>query len=254
MASLVVSLQTASTSTFTQLHCHAVHRDLHSHPSDSGGTRHQGSLPPVGKLAGGWLIWTWLHPKCQSMAGTRVAPPTQSSRKRWQKAEGWGWRVLPAPVWPADCPSWSPHPGTVGGPRGWWRSWEPPPPGKWQWRSGCGELRKTLARRAECRLPLWKKMSASHSFCTHTHTKKWQPSASRKSQKEHNTNTHITGCWWWWCRASCPQMSVDILGTNCDPCWSMVQCCFMSTEILRLIRMESPGQRPHLSRSSRTLT
>ena len=23
---------------------------------------------------------------------------------------------------------------------------------------------------------------------------------------------------WWWCRASCPRMSVDILGTNCDQC------------------------------------
>ena len=55
---------------------------------------------------------------------------------------------------------------------------------------------------------------------------------------------------WWWGRASCPQMSVDILGTNCCQCRSMVQCCFMSTETVRLIRTESPGQPPGLSHSS----
>ena len=48
----------------------------------------------------------------------------------------------------------------------------------------------------------------------------------------------------WWCRASCPQTSADVLGTNCDQCQSMVQCCFTSTETVRLIRTESPG-RPH---------
>ena len=31
-------------------------------------------------------------------------------------------------------------------------------------------------------------------------------------------------------------MSVDILGTNCDQCLSMVPCCFTSTETIRLIR------------------
>ena len=56
-------------------------------------------------------------------------------------------------------------------------------------------------------------------------------------------------CWCWWCRASCPRMSVDILGTNCDQCLSMVQCCFTS----RLIRTESPGRPPRLSHSSWTL-
>ena len=59
---------------------------------------------------------------------------------------------------------------------------------------------------------------------------------------------------WWWCRASCPRMSVDILGTNCDQCRSMVQCCFTSTEAIRLIRAESPGRPPRLSHSSWTLT
>ena len=39
-------------------------------------------------------------------------------------------------------------------------------------------------------------------------------------------------------------MSVDILGTNCDQCRSMVQCCFTSTETVRLIRTESPGRPP----------
>ena len=48
-------------------------------------------------------------------------------------------------------------------------------------------------------------------------------------------------------------MSVDILGTNCDQCQSTVQCCFMSTETVKLIRIESPGRPPRLSHSSWTL-
>ena len=32
-------------------------------------------------------------------------------------------------------------------------------------------------------------------------------------------------------------MSVDILGTNCDQCGSMVQCCFTSIETIRLVRL-----------------
>ena len=48
-------------------------------------------------------------------------------------------------------------------------------------------------------------------------------------------------------------MSVDILGTDCDQCRSMVQCCFTSTETVRLIRTESPGRPLRLSHSSRTL-
>ena len=59
---------------------------------------------------------------------------------------------------------------------------------------------------------------------------------------------------WWWCRASCPRMSVDILGTNCDQCLSMVQCCFTSTETVRLIRTENPGRLPRLSHSCWTLS
>ena len=46
---------------------------------------------------------------------------------------------------------------------------------------------------------------------------------------------------------------VDILGTNCDECVSMVQCCFTSTKNIRLVRMGSPGQPPRLSHSSSTL-
>ena len=49
-------------------------------------------------------------------------------------------------------------------------------------------------------------------------------------------------------------MSVDILGTNCDQCRSMVRCCFTSTETVRLIRTGSPGRPPRLSHSSWTLT
>ena len=52
---------------------------------------------------------------------------------------------------------------------------------------------------------------------------------------------NVLGCW------------VDILGTNCDQCVSMVQCCFMSTETVRLIRTGSPGRPPRLSHSSWTL-
>ena len=43
---------------------------------------------------------------------------------------------------------------------------------------------------------------------------------------------------------------LDTLGTNCDQCLSMVQCCFMSTEAVRLIRTGNPGRPPRLSHSS----
>ena len=33
----------------------------------------------------------------------------------------------------------------------------------------------------------------------------------------------------------------DILGTNCDQCVCMVQCCFTSTETIRLIRTAQDG-------------
>ena len=48
-------------------------------------------------------------------------------------------------------------------------------------------------------------------------------------------------------------MSVDISGTNCDQCRSMIQCCFTSTETVRLIRTGSPGRPPRLSHRSSTL-
>ena len=42
---------------------------------------------------------------------------------------------------------------------------------------------------------------------------------------------HVLGC------------RFDILGTNCDQCRSMVQCCFTSTETaVRLSRTDSPGR------------
>ena len=47
---------------------------------------------------------------------------------------------------------------------------------------------------------------------------------------------------------------VDSLGTNCDQCVCMVQCCFTSTETIRLIRTGSPGRPPRLSHSSWTPT
>ena len=58
----------------------------------------------------------------------------------------------------------------------------------------------------------------------------------------------------WWCSASCPRMSVDILGTNCDQYRNMVQCCFTSTDTIRLIRTESPWRPPRLSHSCWTLS
>ena len=48
-------------------------------------------------------------------------------------------------------------------------------------------------------------------------------------------------------------MSVDILGTSWDQCRSMVQYSFTSTEIRRLVRMDSPGRPPRLSHSSWTI-
>ena len=49
-------------------------------------------------------------------------------------------------------------------------------------------------------------------------------------------------------------MSVDILGTSCDQCRSMVQYCFTSTETRRLVRTSSPGRPPRLSHSSWTMS
>ena len=41
-------------------------------------------------------------------------------------------------------------------------------------------------------------------------------------------------------------MSVDILGTDCDQCECMVQCCFTFTETVRLIRTGRGAQDGHL--------
>ena len=48
-------------------------------------------------------------------------------------------------------------------------------------------------------------------------------------------------------------MSVDILGTSCDQCRSIVQYSFTSTETRRLVRTDSPGRPPRLSHSSWTI-
>ena len=48
--------------------------------------------------------------------------------------------------------------------------------------------------------------------------------------------------------------SVDILGTNCDQCVCMVQCCFTCAETIRLIRTGSPGRPLRLPHSSFALT
>ena len=85
----------------------------------------------------------------------------------------------------------------------------------------------------------------SHSFasCNRLHTFTFHSSASCSGSP---IPTH--SALWWWCRDSCPWMSVDILGTNCAQCLSMVQCCFTSTETIRLVRMGSWGaQDGHLN-------
>ena len=41
-------------------------------------------------------------------------------------------------------------------------------------------------------------------------------------------------------------MSVDIWGTSCDQCQSMVQYSFTSTETKRLVRTDSPGRPRHI--------
>ena len=57
-------------------------------------------------------------------------------------------------------------------------------------------------------------------------------------KSNHHHQRHVLGC------------RADILGTNCDQCLSTVQCCFTSTETVRLIRTGSPGRPPRLSHSS----
>ena len=79
------------------------------------------------------------------------------------------------------------------------------------------------------------------------------PSFCTRKSKQLHFHRPTSPSRWWWCRASCPRMSADILGTNCDQRRSTVQCCFTSTETVRLIRTESPGRPPRLSHSSWTL-
>ena len=64
---------------------------------------------------------------------------------------------------------------------------------------------------------------------------------SRNMHSDDNVELNVLGC------------RVDILGTNCDQCVCMVQCCFTSTETIRLIGDWSPGRPPRLSHSSRAL-
>ena len=90
-------------------------------------------------------------------------------------------------------------------------------------------------------LLFWRRSTASSVF------------RGRNARSSLHSFSHFSR-WWWWCRASRPRMSVDILGTNCDQCRSTVQCCFTSTEPVRLIRTKSPGRPPRLSHSSWALT
>ena len=60
----------------------------------------------------------------------------------------------------------------------------------------------------------------------------------RADDDDDDVELHVLGC------------RVDILGTNCDQYLSTVQCCFTSTETVRLIRAGCPGRPPRLSHSS----
>ena len=55
---------------------------------------------------------------------------------------------------------------------------------------------------------------------------------------------------WWRLELTVLGCRADILGANCDQCVCMVQCCFTSTETIRVIRTGSPGRLPRLSHSS----
>ena len=56
----------------------------------------------------------------------------------------------------------------------------------------------------------------------------WMPPPQGSELTPYSHSVH------WWSRASCPWMLVDISGTNCDQCWSVVQCCFTSMETIGL--------------------
>ena len=77
---------------------------------------------------------------------------------------------------------------------------------------------------------------------THRHTTTFYVcgfhSALKINSDDGDVELNVLGCW------------VDILGTNCDQCRSTVQCCFTSTETVKLTRTGSPGRPPPLSHSS----
>ena len=58
---------------------------------------------------------------------------------------------------------------------------------------------------------------------------------------DNDVELHVLGC------------RADISGTNCNQCVCKVQCCFTSTETVKLIRTGSPGRPPSLPHSSLTL-
>ena len=64
------------------------------------------------------------------------------------------------------------------------------------------------------------------------------PPVSTVPHRDDDVEFHVLGC------------RVDILGTNCDQCVCMVQCCFTSTETVRLFRTGSPRRPSRLSHSS----
>ena len=112
-------------------------------------------------------------------------------------------------------------------------------------------------------------LQPSHYFWSEAVSKRWKLMAENWRKVTHSQrglfSRSLSSSWlrdelqvrlmlkWWWCWASCPRMSAEVLGTNCDQCRSMVQCCFTSTDTVRFIRTERPGRPPRLSHSSWTL-
>ena len=110
---------------------------------------------------------------------------------------------------------------------------------------GAGKRGSEPLRKVWVLIRLWKQCMAStharkHAESPYRFRRFWFDLGSRKQQKTliffelsvdgDDVEVHVLGC------------RVDILGTNCDQCLRMAQCCFTSTETARLIRTGSPGR------------
>ena len=136
-------------------------------------------------------------------------------------------RAPPHPPYPRAAPSPLPPPHT-------YTSFHPPPTPLHQ----CVPESTSDQTNATSQLAMVKKNLSVLSYT----------SSTTVSLIPHQTNA--AGSVRFGCVAECPRMSVDVLGTSCDQCRSMVQYSFTSTETRRLVRTDSPGRPPRLSHSS----